>query len=143
MKGFDYLSPQGFYDALTAYGLPQSIGALDRSLLESVTCHVRTAYGLAGPIILDGVTTQGGPLSPLKSTLTTSMGHRYLQDLATASNNLLTVTTANAMSPHTPADATKLPITVVEATDDSFLIAATLPALHELTITAEQFQFEG
>jgi hypothetical protein len=141
MKGFDYLSPQGFYDALTAYGLPQSIAALDRSLQEAVTCQIRTAYGLAGPITLDGVTKQGGPLSPLKSTLTTSMGHRYLQDVATASSNLLTITTANAQSPHTIADETKLPITVVEATDDSFLIAKTLPALHELTTTAERFQF--
>ena len=25
MKGFDYLAPEDFYDAITAYGLPQAI----------------------------------------------------------------------------------------------------------------------
>ncbi|KAJ7168161.1 hypothetical protein C8R43DRAFT_877023, partial [Mycena crocata] len=30
-KGFDYLSPEGFYDALRAYGLPTSIIDLDRA----------------------------------------------------------------------------------------------------------------
>ena len=29
MKGFDYLSPEGFYDAIRAYGLPESIIDLD------------------------------------------------------------------------------------------------------------------
>lgn len=29
MKGFDYLSPEGFYDAVRAYGLPESIIDLD------------------------------------------------------------------------------------------------------------------
>ena len=31
MKGFDYLAPQGFYDAIDAYGLPPSIIDLDKA----------------------------------------------------------------------------------------------------------------
>jgi len=31
MKGFDYLAPQGFYDAIQAYGLPLAITDLDRA----------------------------------------------------------------------------------------------------------------
>jgi hypothetical protein len=31
MKGFDYLHPQGFYDAIAAYGLPLEIIKLDRA----------------------------------------------------------------------------------------------------------------
>jgi hypothetical protein len=31
MKGFDYLHPQGFYDAIIAYGLPPEIIELDKA----------------------------------------------------------------------------------------------------------------
>ena len=31
---------------------------------------------------MDGLIKQGGPLSPLKSTMTTSLGHCYLDDLS-------------------------------------------------------------
>ena len=31
MKGFNYLAPQGFYDAIDAYGLPPSIIDLDKA----------------------------------------------------------------------------------------------------------------
>ncbi|KAJ7885427.1 hypothetical protein B0H13DRAFT_1497873, partial [Mycena leptocephala] len=34
MKGFDYLAPEGFYDAVRAYRLPQSIIDLDRAAQE-------------------------------------------------------------------------------------------------------------
>ncbi|KAF8220715.1 hypothetical protein L208DRAFT_1176262, partial [Tricholoma matsutake] len=37
MKGFDYLAPQGFYDACTAYSLPSAIADLDRAA-QSLTC---------------------------------------------------------------------------------------------------------
>ena len=30
MKGFNYLAPQGFYDAIYAYGLPRTIADLDK-----------------------------------------------------------------------------------------------------------------
>ena len=82
MKGFDYLHPQGFYDAIIAYGLPLEIIKLDRAAQKETKVFIRTAYGTTGPIVLNGVTKQGGPLSPLKSTMTTSLGHRFLNDLA-------------------------------------------------------------
>ncbi|KAJ7189347.1 hypothetical protein GGX14DRAFT_580783 [Mycena pura] len=84
MKGFDYLSPQGMYDAVTAYGLPSSIIDLDRAAQTDTKCFIRTAHGLTEPITITGVTKQGGSLSPVKSTLTTSLGHHYLNDINAA-----------------------------------------------------------
>jgi len=31
MKGFDYLAPEGFYDAISAYGLPDTIIDIDKA----------------------------------------------------------------------------------------------------------------
>jgi hypothetical protein len=82
MKGFDYLAPQGFHNACTAYGLPQAIADLDCVAQSSTQCFPWTAFGIADPIIVDGVTKQGGPMSLFKATITTSLGHCYLDDLA-------------------------------------------------------------
>ncbi len=46
MKGFDYLSPDGFYDAINAYGLPSEIIDLDRASQTKTRCFIRTAYGI-------------------------------------------------------------------------------------------------
>src|SRR5882762_8389984 len=66
MKGFDYLHPQGFYDAITAYGLPLEIIKLDRGAQKDTKVFIRTAYGTTGPLVVNGVTKQGGPMSPIK-----------------------------------------------------------------------------
>ena len=58
-KGFDLLEPQGFYDALNAYGLPPSIIDLDRSSQHLVPYRVKTAYGFTDPFLVSGVTKQG------------------------------------------------------------------------------------
>src|SRR5258708_39371352 len=74
-KGFDFLAPSGFYDAVRAYGLPEEIISLDQSSQTDVQCMICTAYGDTNPIVINGVTKQGGPLSPFKSALTMSLGH--------------------------------------------------------------------
>jgi len=76
MKGFDCLEPEGFYDAVQAYGLPDAIINFDQSVQTDVPYQVKTAFGLTDMFSISGVTKQGGPLSPLKSTLTTSLGNR-------------------------------------------------------------------
>ena len=68
MKGFDYLHPQGFYDAISAYGLPLEIIKLNKAAQKYTKVLIRTAYRITGPIVINGVTKQGGPLSPIKST---------------------------------------------------------------------------
>jgi len=93
MKGFDYLAPSGFYDALKAYGFPDAIRDIDEAAQMQTKAFIRTAYGVTGPIVTDGLTKQGGPLSPIKSTLTTSLGHRYLDDLASTDRGALIMTT--------------------------------------------------
>src|ERR1700683_808051 len=127
MKGFDYLHPQGFYDAITAYGLPPEIIELDKAAQKDTKVFIRTAYGTTGPIVINGVTKQGGPLSPIKSTMTTSLGHCYLDDLARNSPDTLVI--KSKVATHSPADILHLPVTMVEATDDSYIFALTLQAL--------------
>ena len=144
MKGFDYLAPQGFYDAIEAYGLPRTIADLDRAAQSHTKVYVRTAFGIAGPIVVNAVTKQGGPASPLKSTLTTSLGHRYLDDLAAKENGTLVMETGNVREqkePHNPDHWTRAQITMVEATDDSIIFAKDLPTLQKFTFAMEKFQY--
>src|SRR5229473_264217 len=44
MKGFDYLHPQGFYDAIITYGLPHGIIELDKAAQKDTKVFIRTAY---------------------------------------------------------------------------------------------------
>ena len=145
MKGFDYLSPQGFYDAIQAYGLPDEIVNLDRAAQSMTKVYVRTAYGIAGPIVVDAVTKQGGPASPLKSVLTTSLGHRYLDDIASKECGAVTLTTdvmRKGQEPHLPEHGLQARITMVEATDDSIIFAKDLKTLQDFTLIMERFQYE-
>lgn len=143
MKGFDYLAPEGFYDAISAYGLPNAIIDIDKAAQMSTKVFIRTAHGLTEPIIVSGVTKQGGPISPLKSTLTTSMGHRYLDDVASETPGALTITTSthDRLDPHLPDDYISLPIRMTEATDDSIILARSIPALQIFCLLAERFQY--
>ena len=144
MKGFDYLAPQGFYDALEAYGLPTSIADLDRAAQNNTNVFVRTAFGTAGPIVVNAVTKQGGPASPLKSVLTTSLGHRYLDDISSESKGVLFLETEASLKKHQahyPDHKLRIPVTMVEATDDSIIFATNLPTLQRLTLAMERFQY--
>jgi hypothetical protein len=139
MKGFDYLHPQGFYDMITAYGLPAEIIELDRAAQRDTKVFIRTAYGMTGPIVINGVTKQGGPLSPLKLTMTTSLGNCYLNDLARNSPDTLIV--RSKYNSHSLIDSIQLPVTMVEVTNDSYIFTLTLKALQLFCLEMERFQF--
>ncbi|KJA27645.1 hypothetical protein HYPSUDRAFT_130807 [Hypholoma sublateritium FD-334 SS-4] len=143
MKGFDYLAPQGFYDAISAYGLPDAIADLDRAAQTDTRCFIRTAYGITDPIIVTGVTKQGGPLSPLKSTFTTSLGHYFMDDIVRVDNDALTLTTTSMKKgdPHIPDAKTSITLAMVEATDDSFIFSRSLKSLQSNTLAMERFQY--
>ena len=143
MKGFDYLAPEGFYDAITAYGLPLAIVDIDKAAQTNTRVFIRTAHGITDPIVVSGVAKQGGPISPLKSTLTTSLGHRYLDDVASGMAGALTISSSSHErdDPHLPDDKIFLPIRMTEATDDSILFARTIPALQNFCLLEERFQF--
>jgi hypothetical protein len=143
MKGFDYLAPEGFYDAISAYGLPDAIIDIDKAAQTNTKVFIRTAHGLTEPIIISGVAKQGGPISPLKSTLTTSMGHQYLDDVANGTPGALTITTSthDRLDPHLPDDSISLPIRMTEATDNSIIFASSIPALQTFCLVEEHFQF--
>jgi Reverse transcriptase (RNA-dependent DNA polymerase) len=143
MKGFDYLAPEGFYDAIAAYGLPNAIVDIDKAAQTNTRVFIRTAHGLTDPIFVSGVAKQGGPISPLKSTLTTSLGHRFLDDLANETPGALTITTSShdRLDPHLPDDNISLPIRMTEATDDSIIFACSVTALQTFCLAQERFQY--
>lgn len=139
MKGFDYLSPSGFYDAVRAYGLPDDIIKLDTAAQDQVRCFIQTAYGATDPIVVSGVSKQGGPVSPLKSTFTTSMGHYYLQDCLNADVDALVVTSGSneRNEPHFKSAEEKLLVAMVEATDDTYIFSKSVGSLVENTLKME------
>lgn len=141
-KGFDMLEPQGFYDALAAYSLPSAIADLDRSAQSNVPYRVKTAYGFTSFFPVHGVTKQGGSLSPLKCTLTTSLCNRWLQDSQQRTPGQLLIQTHNARQGifHEPADNICLPLSMIEAMDDSLLISPDLPSLSTAARMADRFQ---
>ncbi|GJE97002.1 hypothetical protein PsYK624_132120 [Phanerochaete sordida] len=142
-KGFDRLEPEGFYDAVAAYGLPSALIDLDRSAQADVPYQVKTAYGLTRTFSVTGVTKQGGSFSPLKSTLTTSMCNHWLHDDLPA-DSLVTFRTDQSCrgKPHTPDDALSLTVTMVEVMDDSAIITLgpSLAAPRRACHRAERFQ---
>ncbi|RDB23973.1 hypothetical protein Hypma_008605 [Hypsizygus marmoreus] len=141
-KGFDMLEPQGFYDAIIAYNLPTSIIDLDKSSQENVPYHVKTAYGFTDPFMVNGVTKQGGSLSPLKCTLTTSLVNHWLTDLQNGRDGELVITSTNHIlgRPHTPSDDICLHVSMLEAMDDSLLLYSTMPLMIEMARCADRFQ---
>ena len=107
MKGFDYLSPEGFYDAIQAYGLPKSIIDLDFAAQYQMRCYICTAYGVTDPIIVSRLNKQGGAASLLKSTFTTSLGHYYLNDLLSEDPDALSAQKSGPVRFFGPKNKTK------------------------------------
>ncbi|KAG1888731.1 hypothetical protein F4604DRAFT_1877236 [Suillus subluteus] len=130
-KGFDKLEPQGFYDAISAYGLPHSIVDFDSSAQSEIPYCVHTAYGLTEPLTITGVTKQGGLISPLKSTLTTSLGNHWLHDLFLTHQDGVIISSIQHMDhrEHIPVDRLLLALAMCEATNDSLLVAGSVPSL--------------
>ncbi|KAF5376641.1 hypothetical protein D9615_007876 [Tricholomella constricta] len=142
-KGFDMLEPAGFYDAIVAYGLPRSIIDLDKSSQDHVPYRVKTAYGFTDPFIVNGVTKQGGSLSPLKCTLTTSLGNRWISDLQRDQPGEIVIRSLNSARhsiPHIPHERTALRVSMVEAMDDSLLLYSSIPLLTSMARHADRFQ---
>ena len=141
-KGFDMLEPQGFYDAILAYGLPQSIIDLDHSAQENVPYRIKTAYGFTDTFIVNGVTKQGGSLSPLKCTLTTSLCNRWIADRCMDFTGSISIMSHSARTSrgHTPSDRFQLSLSVIEAMDDSLIPSSDLPSLKRVAAEADRFQ---
>ncbi|KAF5385006.1 hypothetical protein D9615_001212 [Tricholomella constricta] len=141
-KGFDMLEPQGFYDAIAVYHLPAAITDLDASAQQQVPYRVKTAYGLTDTFIVDGVTKQGGSMSPLKCTLTTSLLSHWLTDASHNNVNPLILTSHQSCidRPHVPSDQISAPLSIVEAMDDSIIFDTQWPRLIYKARLADRFQ---
>lgn len=129
MKGFDYLEPEGFYNALQAYSFPNSISQFDHSAQTDMPYRVKTSHGLTPSFVVSSITKQGGPLSPLKSTLTTSLGNCWATDLSVGDPYALCISSNLHCAPHLPPHAYTLLVTMVEAMDDSLFFFSSLPSL--------------
>ncbi|KAG6884273.1 hypothetical protein C0993_012612 [Termitomyces sp. T159_Od127] len=142
MKGFDYLLLNGFYNACEAYSFPSSICNLNRAAQLQTRCFPQMAFGIAEPIIVEGVTKQGGLISPFKSTLTTSLGHCYL-NIARCDPNAVVISSSISNrigDPHLPDDAHTMTVVMTKAMDDSYLVAKTHNGLWQYTLEMERFQ---
>ena len=141
-KGFDHLHPSGPSDALLAYGFPQSVVDLISAGHHQVPFRVRTAYGDSEQFLISGLTRQGEPMGPIKSTLTTSLGNRWLNDLMVNDDRVVIQTqTSRDGSWNSPADSLRVRLTEVEMMDDSLLFSLTLPGVAKLCSWGERFQF--
>ena len=140
IKGFDYLSPEGFYDEIWAYSLPSTIIDLDKAAQAQVQCFIHTAYGTTSLITISGVSKQGGPASPLKLMFTTSMGHYYL--IYKDKDALMITPTSNkCRDPHLMDTQLQLQVAMVEATDSSYIFSWSTDSLIWNTLTMERFQY--
>jgi hypothetical protein len=90
--------------------------------------------------LVTGVTKQGGSLSSVKSTLTTSLGHHYLNDLMSTDPDTIVITSGHTQKadPHLLNDALQTTIVMAEAMDDSCIFVCSLSLLRQ---SMEQFQF--
>ena len=73
----------------------------------------------------------------------TSMGHYYLCDLICRDKDALVLTsTSNEHGdPHFMDAQLKLPVTMVEATDDSYIFSQSIESLIQNTLAMERFQY--
>ena len=135
------LEPQGFYDAVQAC-LPNLIIDLNKSSQDNVPYHIKTAYGFTDPFIVNGVIKQGGSLSPLKCTLTTSMCNHWIADHKMDFPGSISVTShfGRKHNPHTPLDHIQLNLCMIEAMDDSLLPSSDLLSLKLMAHNADRFQ---
>ncbi|PBK64844.1 hypothetical protein ARMSODRAFT_1053495 [Armillaria solidipes] len=140
--GFDRLKPQGFYDAIMAYGLPSSIIDFDVSAQSDIPYWIKVFHGLTDTLTISGITKQGGPLSPIKCTLISSLGSHWLSDSLHHQTGHLRVATLQAFhgQPHLPDDRISIPVVMVEAMDDSAIVTTSLPTCLSSITMSEHFQ---
>ena len=97
---------------------------------------------MADPFIINGLTQQGRPLSPLKSVLKTSLSHRWVTDEMEDEEGMVVIKSSAAAQneSHYPEDKLSLPIVKLEMMDDSILVGTKLEFLQKTTRLEEQFQ---
>ncbi|KAJ7693222.1 hypothetical protein B0H17DRAFT_1200045 [Mycena rosella] len=132
---------EGMYDAVNAYGLPSAIIDLDHATQTDTKCFIRTAHAIIAPVIITSVTKQGSSLSPVKLTLTTSLGHHYLNNLMASDPDALIITSGSAQKadPHLPDDFLQAKTVMAEATEDSYIFSQTLASLRCSALAMERF----
>lgn len=127
IKGFDNLHPSAIEDALTFFGFPRSVVEFEKARTANTSLFVKTQDGIATqPIMTDGQTKQGDPASPLKYALAMSILPACLSVVPGLAEAAATVRTVNGRHDtiNVPADRVALTVPIVEAMDDSLLLAS-------------------
>ncbi|KAK0436640.1 uncharacterized protein EV420DRAFT_1672166 [Desarmillaria tabescens] len=111
-------------------------------LMTDVSYCIKTFYGFTNPITISGVTKQGGPLCPIKCTLTSSLGSHWLSDSLHQHGDGIQIVTLQALRgrPHLPNDCITVLIVMMEAMDDSAIITMSMPTCLSLIMMSETFQ---
>lgn len=128
MKGFDNQIPEAFEDAVDFFGLDPSVKSFDRESNSSVSCQIRTAFGLTGKFTLSGVNRQGGAPSPIKFNLKAAMGYHWLA----FHKDVLDTPKVRSVSDHTATSRSSYVVPYqLWAMDDSLLLSQSIAGLQE------------
>src|SRR5438477_12452912 len=130
-KGFDFLSLQCFYDAVSFYGMPSELVEFDRASQDKIPCRILTPFGLTDTFTISHVNRQGDTRSPIRFTLSMGMGSWHLHEVAQEAANTLSLetsvtvamTAARKTLPHTRTDASEVSGTSAYMMDDSLHFA--------------------
>jgi len=146
-KGFDFLSLQCFYDAVSFYGMPSELVEFDRTSQDKIPCRILTPFGLTDTFTISHVNRQGDTRSPIRFTLSMGMGSWHLHEVAQKTAETLSLetsvtietTAARKSLPHTCTDAGGVTVTSAYMMDDSLHFAGSLSALAYLHEHDERF----
>lgn len=95
-------------------------------------------FGITSPIVVDGVTKQSSLISPFKSTIITSLEHRYLDDILSLDLDTVVIESMSKSvnDPHFPDNCNTLTLSIMEVTDDGYLVALS----HNISLLKWRFQ---
>lgn len=151
-KGFDYLHANAFDDAVKFFGLPRSIVEMERARAHDVKLSLRIRDEVLEPIVTDGLTKQGDPMSPLKYALSLAMAQWWIADKRKDVGCLLRVKKrqnrgkggtglrGDKYYPHTTIDGLETRVTLLAAMDDTVVFAENEAGLIGLILDLEYFQ---
>lgn len=144
VQGYDQLHASAFEDALEYFGFNPAVTAFERARIGQCRMRVKSHDGVSSEsFVTSGQTKQGDAPSSLRYTLSTSLLYWWWKRSPALDCHFPRIRTRNGKSGRFHFDNEKrldILIRLIEATDDSLLLARSLSSLREITKLAEQFQ---
>lgn len=142
VQGFDRLDQSAFEDALAYFGFDPDIIEFERARLRDCRIRVKSQDGICEESFLtSGQTRQGDACPSLRYAFSIALllvkaftgAARHFPPIGTMSSALQTI--------HDDPKFSKVVLRLLEATDDSLIVARSWNSLGELTKLAEAFQY--